>query len=173
MDQRGVYLDSSHRVESRTRGRSFRLQVAHQLGSVDVHLRIVQDLLGNRHSDDRVVHPGRTGHYEITFNRIQYQISQLQYEQEKNQLKQTIYQAHADAKASYNSYLAAEKSVEASRESFNYAKERYELGAINQFDYETAKNSLAVAQSEMLRAKYDYIFKLKVLEFYLTNEIKL
>ena len=105
--------------------------------------------------------------------RIQYEISQLQLEQEKNQLKQTIYQAHADAKASYNSYLAAEKSVEASRESFSYAKERYELGAINQFDYETAKNSLAVAQSEMLRAKYDYIFKLKVLEFYLTNEIKL
>lgn len=105
--------------------------------------------------------------------RIQYEISQLQYEQEKNQLKQTIYQAHADAKASYNSYLAAEKSVDASRESFNYARERYELGAINQFDYETAKNSLAVAQSEMLRAKYDYIFKLKVLEFYLTNEIRL
>jgi outer membrane protein len=105
--------------------------------------------------------------------KIQYEISQLQLEQEKNQLKQTIYQAHADAKASYNSYLAAEKSIEASRESFNYARERYELGAINQFDYETAKNSLAVAQSEMLRAKYDYIFKLKVLEFYLTNEIKL
>lgn len=105
--------------------------------------------------------------------KIQYEISQLQLEQEKNQLKQTIYQAHADAKASYNSYLAAEKSVEASRESFNYSKERYELGAINQFDYETAKNSMAVAQSEMLRAKYDYIFKLKVLEFYLTNEIKL
>ncbi len=105
--------------------------------------------------------------------KIQYEISQLQLEQEKNQLKQIIYQAHADAKASYNSYLAAEKSVDASRESFSYAKERYSLGAINQFDYETAKNSLAVAQSEMLRAKYDYIFKLKVLEFYLTNEIKL
>lgn len=105
--------------------------------------------------------------------KIQFQISQLQLEQEKNQLKQIIYQAHADAKASYNSYLAAEKSVDASRESFNYANERFNLGAINQFDFETAKNSLAVAQSEMLRTKYDYIFKLKVLEFYLTNEIKL
>ena len=105
--------------------------------------------------------------------KIQYEISQLQLEQEKNQLRQTIYQAHADAKASYNSLLAAEKSVKASQESFDYARERYELGAINQFDFENAKNSLAVAQSEMLRTKYDYIFKLKVLEFYLTNQINL
>ncbi len=99
--------------------------------------------------------------------------SRLQLEQEKNNLRQTIYQAHADAKASYNSYLAAEKTVESSRESFKYAEERYEVGAINQFDFENAKNSLAVAQSEMIRAKYDYIFKIKVLEFYLTNQINL
>lgn len=106
-------------------------------------------------------------------SQIQYQVSQLQLEQEKNALRQTIYQAHADAKASYNSYLAAQKAVNASQESFNYAEERFGVGAINQFDYENAKNSLAVAKSEMLRAKYDYIFKVKVLEFYLTNEVKL
>jgi len=99
--------------------------------------------------------------------------SRLQLEQEKNTLRQTIYQAHADAKASYNSYLAAEKAVESSTESFKYAKERYEVGALNQFDFENAKNSLAVSQSDMARAKYDYIFKIKVLEFYLTNQINL
>lgn len=104
---------------------------------------------------------------------IQREISQLQLEQEKNSLRQVIYQAHADAKASYNSYLAAQKAVDASQESFKYADERFQVGAINQFDYENAKNSLAVAKSEMLRAKYDFIFKIKVLEFYLTNEVKL
>ncbi|WP_417601235.1 TolC family protein [Owenweeksia hongkongensis] len=99
--------------------------------------------------------------------------SQLQLEMEKNTLRQTIYQAHADAKASYNSYLAAEVTVESSEESFKYSKERFEVGALNQFDFENAKNSLAIAKSEMLRSKYDYIFKIKVLEFYLTNQIKL
>lgn len=106
-------------------------------------------------------------------SRINREISQLNLDQEKNALKQTIYQAHADAKASYNSYLAAEKAVESSQESFNYSNQRFEVGALNQFDFENAKNSLAVAQSEMIRAKYDYIFKIKVLEFYLTNQVNL
>ncbi|HAD97055.1 MAG TPA: hypothetical protein DCG19_06585 [Cryomorphaceae bacterium] len=109
--------------------------------------------------------------YEIA--RLNRDISKLQLEQEKNALRQTIYQAHADAKASYNSYLAAEKAVEASEESFKYAQQRYDVGALSQFDYENAKNNLASAKSEMLRAKYDYIFKIKVLEFYLTNQVKL
>ncbi len=104
---------------------------------------------------------------------INKEISQLQLEQEKNNLRQTIYQAHADAKASYNSYLAAEKTVESSEESFKYSNQRFEVGALNQFDFENAKNSLAVAKSEMIRSKYDYIFKIKVLEFYLTNQVKL
>lgn len=118
------------------------------------------------------------------FNRYQtknnYQVAKLnleraklQYELSRTDLKQTIYQTHADAKASYNSYLAAQKSVASSNESFNYAKQRFEVGALNQFDFENAQNNLAVAKSEMIRAKYDYIFKIKVLEFYLTNQIKL
>ncbi len=105
--------------------------------------------------------------------RVTHEQVKLNLEQEKNNLRQTIYQAHADARASYNSYLAAEKAVEASQESFTYAEERFEVGALNQFDYENAKNSLAAAKSDMVRAKYDYIFKIKVLEFYLTNQVKL
>ncbi len=105
--------------------------------------------------------------------RVSYEINQLQLEQTKNDMRRIIYQAHADARASFNSYRAAEKATEASQASFDYAEDRYEVGAINQFDFENAKNNLAVARSEMLRAKYDYIFKMKVLEFYLTNQIKL
>lgn len=104
---------------------------------------------------------------------INAEISRLQLEQEKNALRQEVYQAHADAKASYNSYLAAKAAVDAGTESFKYSKERFEVGALNQFDFENDKNSLARAMSEMLRAKYDYIFKIKVLEFYLTNQVKL
>ena len=104
---------------------------------------------------------------------INAEISRLQLEQEKNNLRQEVYQAHADAKASYNSYLAAKAAVDAGTESFKYSRERFEVGALNQFDFENDKNSLARAMSEMLRAKYDYIFKIKVLEFYLTNQVKL
>ncbi len=105
--------------------------------------------------------------------RINKQISELQLAQEELNLRQTIYQAHADAKASYNSYLASEIAVESTEEAFKYAQERFNVGALNQFDFENAKNSLAQSQSEMLRAKYDYIFKVKVLEFYLTNQVNL
>lgn len=105
--------------------------------------------------------------------RINKQISELQLAQEELNLRQTIYQAHADAKASYNSYLASETAVESTEEAFKYAQERFNVGALNQFDFENAKNSLAQSQSEMLRAKYDYIFKVKVLEFYLTNQVNL
>lgn len=105
--------------------------------------------------------------------RVNLELSKLQLENTKNQLRQTIYQAHADAKASFNTFLAAEKAVESSQASFEYAEDRYEVGAINQFDFENAKNNLAAARSEMLRAKYDYFFKIKVLEFYLTNQVSL
>lgn len=114
-----------------------------------------------------------TIHNGVETARLNRELSQLQLDQEKNNLRQTIYQAHADAKASYNSFLAAEKAVESSEESFTYAEQRFEVGALNQFDYENAKNSLASAQSDLARAKYDYIFKIKVLEFYLTNQVKL
>lgn len=105
--------------------------------------------------------------------RLNREIAKANLEQTKNSLRQTIYQAHADAKASYNTYLASQKAVESSAESFKYSQERFNVGALNQFDFENSKNALAVSQSEMIRAKYDYIFKAKILEFYLTNQVKL
>jgi outer membrane protein len=103
--------------------------------------------------------------------RLQQEISQLNLEQEKNNLRQTIYQAHADAKASYNSYLAAQKSTTASQKALDYAQERFKVGALNQVDFEQAKNNFIGAKSQMIQSKYDYIFRIKVLEFYLTNQI--
>lgn len=104
---------------------------------------------------------------------LRQEMAQLNLEQAKIDLRNSVYQAHADAKASYNAYLAAEQSVAANKEAFKYASERFDLGALNQLDYENARNNLLSAQSEMLRAKYSYIFKIRVLEFYLTNQIKL
>lgn len=105
--------------------------------------------------------------------KINADIARLNLEQEKNSLRQTVYQAHADAKAAYLQYQATQKTVEANQEAFDYARKRFEVGAINQVDFETAKNNLAAAQSQNAQAKYDYVLRIKVLEFYLTNAVKL
>ncbi|MGB0979206.1 MAG: TolC family protein, partial [Croceimicrobium sp.] len=70
-------------------------------------------------------------------------------------------------------FEAATKSIDANQKAFDYARQRFEVGALNQVDFETAKNNLAAAQSQYSQAKYDYIFKIKVLEFYLTNQVNL
>jgi len=85
--------------------------------------------------------------------------------------EQTLYkniaQAFANARAALNKYVASKASVEASQESFNYAQQKFNLGAISAFDFNSAKSRLANAQSNLLQAKFDYLFKLKVLDFYM------
>tara|TARA_B100001115_G_scaffold185013_1_gene190688 strand:+ start:2266 stop:3696 length:1431 start_codon:yes stop_codon:yes gene_type:complete len=105
--------------------------------------------------------------------KINADINRLNLDQVKNDLKQTIYQAHNDAKAAKLQFEAAAKSVQASQKAFEYARQRFEVGALNQVDFETAKNNLAAAQSQFSQAKFDYIFRVKVLEFYLTNQVNL
>ncbi len=90
----------------------------------------------------------------------------------QNTLRQTIERAYADAAAAYETYAASESSVKASQESFNYAKVRYESGTINQFDYENARNSLTRAQAQLAQSRFDYIFRIKTLEFYLRGSIQ-
>ncbi|MCH8554827.1 MAG: TolC family protein [Schleiferiaceae bacterium] len=97
--------------------------------------------------------------------------TQLNYEQTKMDLRQTIQRAHADAVAALNTYNAADKSVKANEEAFSYAQRRFDVGAINQVEFETARNNLVQAQSEKIRSKYEYTFRVKVLEFYVTNSI--
>lgn len=81
-------------------------------------------------------------------------------------LYKTIAQAFANARAALNKYAASKSSVEASEMSFTYAQQKFNLGAISAFDFNTAKTRLVNAQSNLLQAKFDYLFKLKVLDFY-------
>ncbi|MBL7919210.1 MAG: TolC family protein [Bacteroidia bacterium] len=84
----------------------------------------------------------------------------------KQNLYKTISQAYISAKASLNKYAATKSSVDAANESFKYAQQKFDAGVISAFDFSTAKNRLFAAESNMLQAKYDYIFKLKVLDYY-------
>ena len=87
-------------------------------------------------------------------------------DQTKMDLENTIYQAFNDAKGAMKSYEAAKKSEIARKTAYEYAKERFENGALNTINYFQAQQLFETAQSELIKAKYDYIFKIKVLEFY-------
>jgi outer membrane protein len=92
---------------------------------------------------------------------------------EKNNLRKRIEQAYTDAIAAYKTYQARKKSVESLRESFKYAQEKLNVGMLNSTDYNVAKIQLSNAESDLASAKFDYIFKTKILDFYLGKEITL
>jgi len=70
-------------------------------------------------------------------------------------------------------YFATEKAKEALAESFSSVDKKFNVGAANSVDYNTAKNNLSKSESEMLQAKYQFIFKTKILDFYKGVPIKL
>ena len=99
-------------------------------------------------------------------NEINVERSKYLLEQEKLNLESTVYQAFNDAKGALKAYEAAVKKLSAREQAFNYSKERYNVGLLNSFDFSQSQNQFVTAQSEVVSAKYDFIFKLKVLEFY-------
>ena len=92
--------------------------------------------------------------------------SEYQLEQTKLDLEANVYQAYTDARGALKAYEAALVALEAQVLAYDYATERYNVGMTNAFDFSQAKFNLENAQSEVVRTKYDYIFKLKVLELY-------
>jgi len=94
-----------------------------------------------------------------------------QLEQTKLDLESTINQAYNNAKGAYKFYDASEKTLIARKQAFDIAKQRFEAGVMNSFDYVQARQRYQIAASDIVRAKFDYIFKLKVLEFYFGLEL--
>lgn len=88
-------------------------------------------------------------------------------------LYKTIAQSVANAKAALNKYKANKTSVEAASASFTFAQQKFDAGAISAFDFNSAKNRLFAAESNLLQSKFDYIFKLKVLDYYLGKPLTL
>lgn len=97
---------------------------------------------------------------------ITQKIREFDLEDQKLQLKETIERAFLDAKAAAKSFEAAEKSLVAQNEAFKNAQESYDLGAMTSFDFDQVRNRLVNAESTLIQAKYDYVFKTKVLKFY-------
>ncbi|WP_405199707.1 TolC family protein [Christiangramia sp. LLG6405-1] len=99
-------------------------------------------------------------------NQINVKRAEFQLEQAELDLEANVYQAYTDAKGAFEAYEAALVASEAQEKAFEYATERYDVGLTNAFDFSQAKIRFENTQREALRAKYDYIFKLKVVELY-------
>lgn len=84
----------------------------------------------------------------------------------ENRLRQAIETAYNDATAAAKTYASSAKAVKAREEAFRMTKQRYDAGASNYVDYQVSENNLFQAKSDQVRAKYDLIFKKKVLDFY-------
>ena len=91
----------------------------------------------------------------------------------KQNLKTDIQRAIADAKAAYKQLQASEKSVNAQEAAFQNTERRFKAGSANSFEYNTARNNVESAKTLYIIAKYDYIFKLKIIDFYQGKSIQL
>lgn len=105
--------------------------------------------------------------------RIGIENARLEVQNTKNNLYRDIQQAYTDALAALKKYESTEKALTSMEESFTYTEKKFEVGLVNTVDYNTSKNQLTMTQSDLLQAKYDFIFKTKILNFYKGEPITL
>lgn len=109
---------------------------------------------------------GFTTKNTVDRSKIAFERSKIASKQAELDIERNVFTAITDAKGALNAYEAAMTALEARTEALNYAKEKYAVGLMNSFDFNQAQTLYANAQSEVLRTKYDSIFKVKVVEFY-------
>ena len=109
----------------------------------------------------------------ITRAKIAQESAEHDLQLTKNNLRKVIQQAYADAVAALKRYGSTLKQVEAQSEAFKYAEQKFDVGIINSVEYNEIKKELTLAQSDLLQAKYDYIFKTTILSFYMGNPLSL
>ncbi len=97
---------------------------------------------------------------------VNKEISKVTLDNAKLQLQQNIEQAFTETKAALKAYEAAKISLDSQKEAFKNAQESYNLGAMTLFDFDLVRNRLVNAESTLIRNKYDFVFKTKVLQFY-------
>ncbi len=93
--------------------------------------------------------------------------------QRKNELRKEIEQARADVLAAKKQYEYARKTYDSFQEVFKYTEKKYNLGLVNTYEYNDSKTKLNTAESELIRSKYDYIFKIKIIDFYMGEKLNL
>ena len=105
--------------------------------------------------------------------RIEVKKSDINVKSQEQLLYKEIQQAANDAHSYFARFKATEDNVKAMQESFRYVQQKFEVGTLNATDYTVAKANLFKSQSDFYQAKYQYIFQLKILDFYKGNPITL
>ncbi len=109
----------------------------------------------------------------ISKARIAMEDAEYSLEQTKLNLNKVIQQSYVDALASLKQYNSATKKVEAQGEAFKYAEKKFDIGMMNSVDYNEIKKELTRAESELLQAKFNYIYKTTILNFYMGRPLSL
>ena len=99
-------------------------------------------------------------------SKVNFERSKNAFDQANLDLETNVYKAITNAKGALKTYESSMATSEARKEAFNYAKEKYAVGLMNAFDFNQSQTIYATAQSDAIRAKYDYIFKMKIVELY-------
>jgi len=103
---------------------------------------------------------------QIDNARLQVLNTELEFESTKKLLRSDIETAQTNAIAALNRYTSNQKAVSSMKEAFRYSEEKFGVGLVNAVEYNTAKTKLAKSESDLLQAKYEFIFRTKILDFY-------
>lgn len=115
------------------------------------------------------------GVLRTAWQRSKLMVKQVELTKEQNSftLKQDIYKAYNDAVAAIQKFNADKKTVEASQKAYDYAVKRYEVGLLSTYDLITTQTTLQQVKSQLLYSQFDFVFKMKLLEFYKGQGLKL
>lgn len=106
-------------------------------------------------------------------SKLNLQQAELTKAQNSQTLKQDIYTAYNDALAALQKFNANKKAVETAQKTYDFATKRFEVGLLSTYDLITSQNNLTRAKYDMLSSQYDFVFKIKLLEFYKGQGLKL
>ena len=109
----------------------------------------------------------------INTAKLNLEQSKLNLELARQEIRNNVERAHADAIAAFSNYQSMEKAVESMVVALDYSAEKYDSGLLNVIEFNQEKNNLLRAKSELIQAKFDYIFKVKILDFYLGKPIRI
>jgi outer membrane protein len=109
----------------------------------------------------------------INLARIEQDQRTLALTDAKKVLFKDMQQAYYNAMTAQQSFLSAKQALEASTVAYQYAQEKFDAGRSTVFEMNETKKRLATSQSELAQARYEYIFRTKLLDYYNGTPISL
>jgi outer membrane protein len=116
---------------------------------------------------------GWSGRTAIKQAKIQHSQAEIDLGIQTRNLRKEIEQAYTNAVGALKKYNASDERVKAQEEAFKYAQQKFDVGVMTAYDYNTSKKDLTKSQSELLQAKFDFIFRTTILDFYVGNPIRI